>query len=364
MKALIKIILFLLLSLSVRSQIAINFIPAIYGQTIEGLSFVQLINQSALPTRVTVTIRVKQNISSIVVIKTPALLLQQGINLINKRNFSGSSLTFGNSPYAEQLKQTGKFPEGEYEYCYEVAVLNDKNQPGGEVYENCFDYKLEPLTPLLLINPVDEDEICNVRPNLIWQPPIPMANNARFRIILTEILSKQSPSEAISYNLPIINQMNIIGNTLYYPPNAHDLSKDKKYVWQVSVYAGKTILSKSEIWAFQIKCDEEKPNIDADSYREIKEYQDGGFYVANQILRFSFNNFYQSQKLDYIIVDLERPGEKIKNLPSLTAETGVNKYNVDLRDIKSFKDGRQYLLKVKMIDSKELQLRFIYKASK
>lgn len=364
MKATIKIVTFLILSLSVRAQIAINFTPAIYGQTIEGLSFVQLINQSVLPTRVMVTIKVRQNLSSLVVIKTPAILLQQGINTINRRIFAGSSLAFGNSPYADQLKQTGKFPDGEYEYCYEVAVLNDKNQTVGEVYENCFDYKLEPLTPLILINPVDEDEICNTRPNLVWQPPIPMVNNARFRVILTEILSKQSPSEAIAYNVPIINQMNIMGNTLYYPPVAQDLSKDKKYVWQVTVYSGKTILTKSEIWSFKIKCAEEKQNTDADSYREIKEYQDGGFYIANQILRFSFNNFYQTQKLNYSITDLEHAVESIKNLPPLTAETGVNKYNIDLSDIKSFKDGHQYLLKVKTSDNKELQLRFIYKASK
>lgn len=363
MKTTLKIILFLLLSLSVKSQIAINFTPAIHGQTIEGLSFVQLINQSPLPTRVTVTIRVKQNLGSIAVVKTPVLILQQGVNSINKRIFSGSALTFGISPYADQLKQTGKFPEGEYEYCYEVAVLNDKNQPSPEVYENCFDYTIKPLTPLILINPVDEDEMCNVRPNLVWQPPIPMASSARFRVILTEILAKQSPSEAISYNIPIINQMNIVGNTLFYPASAPDLSKEKKYVWQVTVYSGKTILTKSEIWSFQIKCGDEKATIDADSYREIKEYQDGGFYIANEILRFSFNNFYQAQKLNYTIINLEHPAESIKNLPPLTAETGINKYNIDLRDIKSFKDGSQYLLKVKTSDNKELQLRFIYKAS-
>lgn len=364
MKSIIKIAFFFLISVSLKAQIAINFTPAIYGQTIEGLSFVQLINSSGLPTRITVTIRVKQNAGSVLVVKTPVVILQSGINTINRKIFSESSLLFGNSIYADQLKQTGKFPEGEYEYCYEVAVLNDKNISTGEVYESCFDYNIQPLTPLILINPVDEDEMCNVRPNLIWQPPIPMVNNARFRVILTEIVPKQSPSEAISYNIPIINQSNIVGSTLFYPPNAPDLLKEKKYVWQVTVYTGKTILSKSEIWSFQIKCGDEKLNIEADSYREIKEYQDGGFYIANQILRFSFNNYYQSQKLNYSIGDLENPTENIKNLPPLTAETGINKYNIDLSEMRSFKEGRQYILKVKTADNKELQLRFIYQASK
>ncbi len=281
-------VFFILTFSELKAQIDFNFSPTIYGQTLEGLQYTQIINSSGFDLKGFVTVKVRQ------------------------------------------------------------------------IFENCFVSKIQPLTPLLLIDPVDGDELCNKRPNFLWQPPMPLPASAKFRLIVTEVKEKQDIAEALGYNLPVINQANLFGNNLLYPSNAPDLKEGQTYTWQVIVYTPKTILSKSELWTFKIKCNEKKPELNTDSYRELKETDDGNFYVANKSLRFSFNNAYNSGELSYSIENLSDSRSAIMNLPKLKMYAGLNKCDLDLSEYRAFKNGQEYLLKVKLIN-RELRLRFIYK---
>jgi hypothetical protein len=345
-----------------KGQIAMNFNAAVYGQSLEGLSFVQIINTSPETVNAKVTIRIREAMAgNVVTAIIPSVVIRQGSNTIERTAFANGRFSFGNNSYGLMLSQSGKFPEGEYEYCFEAEIIEPKSGWISAFFENCFTHQLQPLTPLLLINPVDGDIDCNTRPNFVWQPPLPLPADARFRLVLTELKVKQDIIEAINFNQPVINQGNIPANQLHYPFNAQALKEGKTYVWQVIVYSGKIIIKKSEIWTYTIKCEEEKKEPGGDSYRELKETDDGNFYIADKVLRFSFNNPYSTGALNYSINSLSDPGVIIKNLPPLQQYSGLNKYEIDLSENKIFKNGQEYLLKVKVANNRELQLRFIYK---
>lgn len=348
--------------ISYAQSVVITFNAAIYGQTLEGLGFVQLMNTYPQDLSGKVIIRVREIKSGHVAsITIPGVYLRRGNNTIDRLAFSRSRFSFGDNYYGRTLSQSGKFPEGEYEYCFEVDLSESKLPGAAAFFENCFTHELQPLTPLLLINPVDGDEDCNKRPHFIWQPPMPMPADARFRLVLTEIKEKQEIIEAINYNPPIINQGNIPINQLSYPFNAPELKIGKRYAWQVIVYTGTIILKRSEVWVYTVKCNEEKQQVNTDSYREMKETNDGNFYAADKVIRFSFNNPYNAGDLNYSIVNLANPGVIIKNLPALKLQTGLNKYDIDLSENKTFKNGEEYLLTVKLVNGRELKLRFTYK---
>lgn len=346
-----------------QAQITVNFSPAVYGQTLEGLVYARIMNaySGALIARVTIRVRENKN-GNILIIKIPSFSIHPGVNEINKAAFGNAKFSFGNNNFGLTLSQTGRFMEGEYEYCYEVDISESKLTSLPLLYENCFVHQLQPRTPLLLINPVDGDVFCNKHPQFIWQPPVPLPANARFRFVLTAVKEKQDVAEAITFNPPLVNQSNIVGNSLFYPVNAPDLQEGQHYAWQVIVYLDKTILSRSEVWTFTPRCSEERKDTTTDSYRELKEVTDGNFYVANNYLRFSFVNPYAAGELNYSIVSLIGLSSVVKGLPKLKMTTGLNKYDLLLSENRHFKEGQEYLLKVVLPNNRNLSLRFIYKS--
>jgi hypothetical protein len=343
------------------SQVTINFNAPVYGQSLEGLSFVQVTNSSGEDVRVTITARVRENTAGNVVTAIfVGVPLRRGVNTIDGPSFSRGRFSFGNNYPGLTLSQTGRFPEGEYEYCFEAEITDSKTPWPVPFFENCFIQQLQPLTPLILINPPDEDESCNTRPSFLWQLPFPLPADARCRLVLTELRDKQDIAEAINYNMPLINQGNILGNQLLFPAQVPALKEGKKYVWQVVVYTGQTVLKRSEIWIYEVKCEPEKQDPVTDSYRELKETDDGNFYIAGKFLRFSFNNPYSAGVLNYSITSLTDPSFVIKDLPVLTMQPGLNKYDIDISDNKAFKKGQEYILKVMLTGNRQFRLRFLY----
>jgi len=354
---------FLLLTCTiVHAQLTVQFVPMVSGQSLQGLSLVQMNSSSSSIIKVALKITIREvNTADVVTVQTPGFYLRQGVNTIDRAAFANSRFSFWPNFYGTTLKQTGKLPEGEYEYCFETEVLETKDASILPNYQQCFSYRVQPLTPLLLIQPVDEDILCNKRPGLTWQPPMPLPTEAKFRVILAEIKEKQDPIEAINFNVPVINQAEIRVNTLNYPVNIPELKEASKYAWQVTIYINGAILKKSEIWTFTVKCKDEKKPENTESYRELKEVYDGKVYYAYEKLRFFFNNPYNEGMLNYRIYSLFGKQEEIKKLPALKMATGYNQFEIDLSEVKGLKGDENYLLKVWLADNKVLQLRFVYK---
>ena len=258
----------------------------------------------------------------------------------------------------QSLAQTHRFYNGEYEYCYELTLLNSRES--NDFFENCFDYTLQVMTPLLLVDPYDKETTCNRRPNLLWQPVLPMQPAMTYTVIVAEEAPGQSKTEAINFNKALIFQSGIAGNGLIYPPQAPDLDSNRTFAWQVWGIEDNTIVTKSEIWEFTVSCSGDSTSTSKDSYRELVENVDASSYLAKGMLHFSYYNSYGPYNLNYSIVDLSKQNKVVKNLPLLVVIHGYNKYDIDLSELSNMNEGDQYLLRVKTTDGKTLQLKFVY----
>ena len=346
--------------LPVWAQVQINFQPAIHGKSLDGISFFQINNQTSSDFNASLRIIVtEEKAGKIAEINTPSIYIKRGLSSFSRSVIGTAQIKFSSSQTATITKQTGKFPEGEYEYCFELSPLDLK--PGVlDYYENCFHLSLQPLSPLLLIDPLDEEKICNQKPGFLWQSPMPVDFNARYRIIVVEVKDKQTPVEALSVNLPVINISELREPRLNYPMNIKELEKGKTYVWQIYYSVNNILLTRSEIWTFKIDCEEEKENQSEDSYREIKTGISGDFYVAKRKLKFAINNVYNDGDLIFRIINLKDVEKPIKNLPQLKLITGLNKYELNLSEYRAFKDGEHYQLEVQLPNGQKMYLRFTY----
>lgn len=356
------IVLLLVLQLKTAiSQVTIQFLPSLHGQTIDGLAYAGIQNLTGNKLNAELVIRVNDgNGKSVVSIVVPSFLLNQGANTINRLAFSKSRFYFGTTAASKILNQTQRLPEGEYEFCYELTTTIDKStQPGG-YYESCFTHVVAPSSPLLLIDPIDGDELCNKRPTFTWQIPVPFRPENRYRLQLVKIEEGQQVIEAITNNVPVLQQMNLSSTVLLFPPNAPDLKEGNRYAWQVTVYTGETIITRSEIWTFKVACTVEQEKADGETYRQLKTVDDGGYFVTGPTLRFSFENYYQAGDLQYSIKNISDPANELRRLPDLKMQPGLNKFEIDLEKVRAIKKDQQYLLTVTSGDGRKYYVRFVY----
>lgn len=355
------ILLFCGMYLPSGAQIIINFNPILNGQTIQGLQQIKIINST--PERVGGSLKINvqdEAGNNVISILTPDFVLHPGVNILHPGIFSNGKISFGNSRAVRVLSETGRFPEGNFQYCFEFDADPIKLDGPVTPYENCYSFDIQPYTPLLLINPLNKAVICNPRPAFTWQPPFPVSRNLRYRIIAATVNPGQQAADAINNNLPVINQAGVTSNLLLYPDNLQSLVQGNTYAWQVTAYINNTIVQKSEIWTFTYDCEKAKPDSVFDSYTEVKNEGSGNYYLANRILKFAVNNPYKAGILDYSIVDLADPFTLISNLPEIPIQNGLNKINLTLDNNKAFINGHTYLMRMNNISNQQVTLRFMY----
>ena len=211
---------------------------------------------------------------------------------------------------------------------------------------------------MTLLNPADRDKICQTRPVLSWQPPIPFHPSMRFRLELTE--KKQGESiENLLINAPLLLLDNINSTMVNYPANRPELKEGKTYCWQVLAHQQGIVMSKSEIWEFTIQCQDSAKQLPNDSYRELKQIVNGNYYIANGGIKFSFINHYGPRKLQYSIASAENSKERLKGLPTISLQPGLNNVDINLEDAGVI-PGKQYILKVYPFNEPEMEVRFTY----
>lgn len=350
----------LLISPAVFGQLSIQFMPEINGRTINGLFQSRIMNLSRQQSASLVISITEKRAGKVCTIQTSMFQLMPGNNSLPYSAIKGSSIQFADNTIGRFMRQNEYFPEGDYEYCF---ALKSNSSEAGELAEQCYDYFLTPLAPLSLIEPYNSDKICEKRPLLTWQPSIPSIEGTYFQLVLSEIKESQNAIEALNYNLPIINQSGIISPILVYPHSAKELEKDKKYAWQVTAYKNQTILNRSEIWEFEVTCEDTviAPVVKDEGYRDIEDLLKGNFYVANGEIRFALVNPYAQQDLKYEIHGLTEPDKSIKRLPEIILKRGNNKIVIDLSRNNAFKDGNYYVMKVSLPNGSSRNLRLLFK---
>ncbi|MES2061779.1 MAG: DUF928 domain-containing protein [Bacteroidota bacterium] len=353
--------LILLFTLSVmvsRADISFQFVPEIYGRNVNGLFNCRIAGaQNSFMGRLTITVS-ERNAGVICIINTPEFKIYPGANPIPNAAASGARIQFSNSNVGRITAASRAFPQGDYDYCFSLAISGSDNPP----VEQCFGYVLAPFAEMNLIDPYNKDNICDKRPLLSWQPLIPAVPGSAYQLVLTEIKTGQSATDALNYNLPLVNQSGILSPVLPYPSISRELENKKRYAWQVTAYKDQTILNRSEIWEFRIDCKDSIRKVDtAASYRDIGDMSGGNFYIADGYLNFSFVNSYNAGPLKYEINSLEQPDKKMKHMPKVNAVSGINKVSINLDEAGGFKDNTYYTLRVWLPDGIVKTLRFLYK---
>lgn len=350
----------LLLPIFCMAQFSFTFLPEVQGRTLEGLMMVKVFNAGARISCFLVIRVTESKTGKIAETRTAAFDLQQGVNNVPAGAAYNASWQFGTGKLATVIRQSHHFPEGEYEYCFEL-YSNDKGLPGALLADQCFNYMLEPFSPLMLTEPYDGDHICEKRPTLLWQPMMPAIPGMQYRLVLVEVKNGQARAEALHYNMPVIQQFNIQTPMLFYPPLSRELQEGKKYAWQVLATRNDIVLARSEIWDFTVKCEDSAKTAPAESFRSIEDLAKGNFYIARGKIFFAVHNAYDKAALQYDIQCINQPEEKVKKLPKVKLDSGRNEVVIDLENSQGFIDGYFYILTMRLPNGESRSLRFIYK---
>lgn len=349
----------LALPVLMKGQVSFNFLPEVQGRTLEGLFMVKVGNMETAPKLVTMVMTVTEaKAGKIVEVRTKPFQLRPGVNMLPAGVASGASLNFENNKLATVLRQSNFFPEGEYDYCFEI---NDTEKNGLTLGDQCFDYMLQPFSPLMLSEPFDGDNICDKRPTLSWQPLMPAVPGVRYRLVLAEIKEGQHKVEALNYNIPMVNQTGINTPILFYPSTARQLEEGKRYAWQVMAYRNELLLASSEIWEFTLKCQDTLKLPPDEGFRNIEDLTKGNFYIATGRVLFAVHNVFRETDMDYKVTCLTKPDIKFGKLPKVKLKRGLNQVVIDVSENKGFIDGYFYIMYVKLPGGLEHQLRFVYK---
>ena len=343
-----------------RAQVLTQFLPAVNGQSLNGLFTAQVFNNGAGIYTGVMRIRVKDERGKVIMASIiPSLELQRGMNLLlsaaQRANFQ-----FASSASATIISQTNRFPPGDYEYCFEFTGKPAKPGADMQVFENCFSYTVPPAFALSLVYPYQQEEICNTRPPFNWQAAVPVSATCQYRFVLVSLKERQALRDAIDYNPPLVIKTGITGTMLSFPPETPALEKGQRYAWQVFSYQDNVHTSSSEIWPFKIGCGDPPPDTSLDSYRQLSTTLNGNYYVAHDVLRFSLLNPYGTTNARYSITDLSDPTRPIQHLPVLQVETGFHKIDLPLNGISDLQPNRNYLLKLYNIGDHPLYLQFYY----
>jgi hypothetical protein len=346
---------------SAQSQITISYLPAADSYLMDRLAAVQISSSLTSVTAVcTVTAR-RQGVK-VLTVKTRPFVLVKGNNRIPYTAFAGGSFNFAGNSEGHALAQSRRFIDGSYEFCFEIKLLDAKDPLLPEYYDQCTSLEIERVSPMLLLSPADREMDCNKRPLFIWQPPFPAPVGTKYFFVLAELLTGQTSAEALSFNKPELLRTGIAGTLLQYPSDRPELREDKNYVWQVTAVHNGTIVSKSEIWNYRPGCEQSEQPVkkEFDSYRELNSSPDGASYYTDQWIRFAITNPYESQALQYELINLTRKGESIKESVKLQMTRGYNKYELDAQKLQGVQPGDQLRLIVTMPDRKKYLLDIIY----
>lgn len=177
--------------------------------------------------------------------------------LDNTTLFDFDDATFPNSTIKNQIRRTGRLPEGKYTACMTLENIYGLVLVGNV----CADFTIIYPEPPHLIYPASQDSLPGEinYPTFQWTPVIvPPLYNINYTLKIVELLPGQTPAQALNANYPhyINNQINI--NTFTYPIDALPIDFGKTYVWQVQAldqfgFPPAQNQGKSEIFTFRKK---------------------------------------------------------------------------------------------------------------
>lgn len=257
--------------LSIQAQINVQLRqPPPYGFKLEKMWNVTLVNSSQ--TTYTIYLRgvaTEMTEGFICDAVTGTFTLPPGLKVVSASNIEPIKINETNKKYEDVVKNVGTVPSGSYDIC--VYVINSVN--GQEMGSDCISTEVINLSQVELLSPEDKYKLSSINEigtntysnntlnqsiagsllQLSWLPPNPITAGQRvtYKLKIVQIYGMQSSYDAIQSNPLFYKADNLIAAIYQYPVAARQLSTGK-YAWQVEAYANGVLMSKSEVWEFQI----------------------------------------------------------------------------------------------------------------
>lgn len=326
-KILIYVIL-LFLTLNVRAQFEVNLIEPVSNQlNLADMFNAILTNETGSEQQVYLEGILKTRKGEVVVSGKSAIFpLGAGVTNINPVNLNLDYIF-----YKKDIQTGADIPFGDYVIC-----CNLKSK--GQTFNNCIEFKVEPLTPPTLIYPENNSVLDDALPNFLWQPPMPMNSNqnVQYSIKLVKLNSNQVCQQAISSNNSIFQETNILSTNLNYPLSALQLDTGLTYCWQIVGRTKEYNIGNSEVWSFKIGDSRNLEKLNRPSIVVLKRDLDAAVYnTQNGKLYFMFEESYISSTLEYKLYDLS--ANKLLNIDCLNnriKQIGSNQYEMNFSDCK------------------------------
>lgn len=215
--------------------------------------------QGAGPVNIYLQATVTYKGALVVTARSGAFQIQPGVQSFTGVTLTTTNIQFNSQAIADIELLTGSYPAGNYTACYNAyCVSADCDGLGANALENespqCFDFVVEPPTPILLATPEDNAELEWPRPTFNWIPPMPLSsvNGFHYLYTLVELQKDQTCNDAIIRNRPLYRKSGIEMPVQPYPAELNDLDTGKVYCWKVDGLVSEITVAQSEVWEFKI----------------------------------------------------------------------------------------------------------------
>ncbi len=364
----IIILCLILLSRQVYSQVLLNLQLPVAGVSLKSqLWNFSIINTGSQTTsiKIEMTFSDVSNHQRVFTGSSRVIQLSQQVTQLQAMDLTPIVYNVLNNNYNVDVNPNGFLPIGQFEVCFAVMKVNQETPE--RIAEACESIEIEPVSPPILIAPVNEDNLQVSRPFFTWVPPSPVSgfNALSYHWLLVEVQGSQLPSDAVQQNLPVHSQQSLLTNSFLYPSSLPELDTSKVYAWQVAAQSSNNAISKSEIWTFRISRTPGDLNqaISKGYYVPLKTENNTAYTTSTGLLRFEYLNESNDESAVLSFYDISKAGRNalIPDSPYVRLRFGQNFIVTDLGTVPGIIDKHIYLLELKNSKGERWYLKFEYR---
>ena len=290
--------------------------------------------------------------------------ITQQFTQLQANNLMPIVYTVVNNSYSVDANPDGFLPIGQFEICIEVDQINGDMVT--TVAEDCSTIEIEPISPPILIDPVNEDSSYNNRPFFSWLPPTPVTgiNNLSYDFSLVAVETIQSPGDAIQQNIPLFFQTGLNTNFFMYPPSLPELETTKLYAWQVVAKSRNNAVAKSEIFTFKVRdyTLDTVHLIFSEFYVPLRKENDASYTSFGNEIKFEYLNEINDTIASFSIGDISGKDNKIQiDSPFVPLTFGQNFIKMDVSNYSGLITNHIYLLEFINSKKERWYLKFEYR---
>ena len=291
---------------------------------------------------------------------TGPVYLPKGASQLSVKDMGAVQYDYLSSSYSSLSASAGLLPVGRFVVCYNL--FESKVKSTQILAQDCLPIAVEPFSPTQLANPGDKAVVSTPYPVFSWIAPAPvnMFDNLSYKLMVTEVLNGQSPSEALQRNPLLFMQTGIKDVALTYPSSYISLQPGKTYAWQIIAQNDNTYSAATDVWSFSLKNDSFSVVLDRAAYPHLQRGPAASRFIVQQKMKFSYDNEADDSLLEAKVYTYNGQGNMSIYTKEVVLKRGMNFIDLDLSGIKGLRQGEVYVLEMVNGRKENWDLRFRY----